>query len=88
MDSLGYGHSQAGRGSERSGQICEGGRPEGVSHRSPYDALNRLSTVTDPSTGKTSYTYDAVGNLQSVTYPNGVAHSYQAARRPDRLRRI
>jgi RHS repeat-associated protein len=37
--------------------------------------LNRLSTVTDPA-GATTYGYDAVGNLQSFTYPNGVAHTY------------
>ena len=41
-----------------------------------YDALNRLSTVSESSTGTTTYTYDVVGNLQSVTYPNGVAHTY------------
>jgi YD repeat-containing protein len=40
-----------------------------------YDALDRLSTVTDAN-GATSYTYDPVGNLGTVTYPNGVAHSY------------
>src|SRR6516165_2875777 len=40
-----------------------------------YDALNRLSSVTDPS-GVTTYSYDAVGNLSGYTYPNGVATSY------------
>jgi len=40
-----------------------------------YDTLNRLGTVTDVN-GSTVYGYDNVGNLQSVTYPNSVAHSY------------
>ncbi len=40
-----------------------------------YDALNRLSTVTDAA-GQTTYTYDNVGNLQSYAYPNGVSTNY------------
>src|SRR5256885_1148597 len=34
-----------------------------------------MSTVTDAS-GATTYAYDAVGNLQNFTYPNGVTHAY------------
>jgi RHS repeat-associated protein len=53
-----------------------------------YDELNRLSMVTDlgsatpsitnsrPGTGSTSYSYDAVGNLGSSSYPSGVTHAY------------
>jgi RHS repeat-associated protein/uncharacterized repeat protein (TIGR01451 family) len=51
-----------------------------------YDKLNRLSTVATsyhsllsgtPANGSTTtYAYDNVGNLQSVTYPNGVVHNY------------
>lgn len=41
-----------------------------------YDSLNRLASVSEPSTGVTQYAYDGVGNLASVTYPNGVVHSY------------
>jgi RHS repeat-associated protein len=43
-----------------------------------YDALNRLSTVTDNrlENGVTTYAYDDVGNLASYTYPNTVTHSY------------
>ena len=37
--------------------------------------LNRLSTVTNTN-GTTNYTYDPVGNLATVTYPNGVVHTY------------
>jgi RHS repeat-associated protein len=34
-----------------------------------------LGTVTDAS-GATTYSYDAVGNLQNFSYPNGVTHAY------------
>jgi RHS repeat-associated protein/uncharacterized repeat protein (TIGR01451 family) len=43
-----------------------------------YDALNRVSSVTDNlllaqgSPAVSTFTYDAVGNLSSYTYPNGV----------------
>ncbi len=47
----------------------------GISDVYTYDVLNRLSTVTDAA-GATTYSYDAVGNLQSFAYPNGVAHTY------------
>ncbi len=47
----------------------------GASDTYTYDQLNRLSTVTD-SSGATTYAYDAVGNLQNFTYPNGVTHAY------------
>jgi RHS repeat-associated protein len=40
-----------------------------------YDADNRLASVTD-AVGSTNYSYDAVGNLSGVTYPNGVSTSY------------
>ena len=32
-----------------------------------YDALNRLATAQEATTGMTRHAYDAVGNLQSVT---------------------
>ena len=47
----------------------------GASDTYTYDQLNRLSTVTDAS-GATAYSYDAVGNLQNYTYPNGVTSAY------------
>ncbi|MFY0640991.1 MAG: type IV secretion protein Rhs [Bermanella sp.] len=40
-----------------------------------YDALNRLTTVTDNS-GTTTYTYDKVGNQKTVTYANGIVTEY------------
>ncbi len=41
-----------------------------------YDALNRLETVADATTGTTRYGYDRNSNLQSVLYPNSVNHAY------------
>jgi RHS repeat-associated protein len=41
-----------------------------------YDELNRLARVDDAHTGATTYSYDAVGNLQDYTYPNGLASGY------------
>jgi RHS repeat-associated protein len=44
-----------------------------------YDILNRLSEVKDnrlSGSQNTSYSYDAVGNLQSYSYPNTVTTSY------------
>src|SRR5205807_1377174 len=43
-----------------------------------YDALNRLSTVTDNrlASGNTTYTYDEAGNLAGYLYPNGVQSTY------------
>jgi len=40
-----------------------------------YDSLNRLATVTDAN-GLTSYGYDAVGNMNSVSHPNGTSQVY------------
>jgi len=43
---------------------------------STYDALNRLSSVTDPDGNTTSYAYDEIGNLISIDNPNGVLTSF------------
>jgi RHS repeat-associated protein len=51
----------------------------GVSVDYNYDELSRLSSVKDnrlSGSQTTSYNYDAVGNLQSYTYPNTVTTSY------------
>jgi YD repeat-containing protein len=45
-----------------------------------YHILNRLESVGDQAFSPPEthgYTYDDVGNLESVTYANGVMHSYQ-----------
>jgi YD repeat-containing protein len=51
----------------------------GVSVDYSYDELNRLQTVKDNrlvGNQNTTYNYDAVGNLQSYSYPNQVTTSY------------
>ena len=37
-----------------------------------YDAMNNLTSVTDPKGYKTTYTYDSKGNLTDVSAPEGV----------------
>ncbi len=55
--------------------INAAGISAGASMSYTYDADNRLASITD-AVGTTNYTYDAVGNLGSVAYPNGVSTSY------------
>jgi len=54
--------------------------PDGVDNSYGYDALNRLQSVNDNrqpfALSLTSYTYDDVGNLDTVDYGNGVRHAY------------
>jgi RHS repeat-associated protein len=45
--------------------------PHGVTSYA-FDALNRVSTVTDPGTGVYTYSYDLVGNQTALLLPNGV----------------
>jgi RHS repeat-associated protein len=50
----------------------------GTSVAYDYDPLNRLDGVNDAHIGCCAeYGYDAVGNLQSQSYPNGIASTYQ-----------
>ena len=41
-----------------------------------YDALNRLTSTTDPLSHVTGYGYDAVGNRTSQTKPDGTTITY------------
>ncbi|MBK1811937.1 DUF1906 domain-containing protein [Clostridium sp. YIM B02505] len=41
-----------------------------------FDALNRVVKYTDVNKNVIQYSYDAVGNLSSITYPNGSKVSY------------
>ncbi len=49
----------------------------GVGLEYEYDPLNRMNAVVDQHTGRTTYTFDPVGNLQGFTYPNGINHYHQ-----------
>jgi RHS repeat-associated protein len=53
-------------------------RPEGLDLAYEWDPLDRLAVVTQhqlaADANATMYEYDAVGNLESVIYPNGVSH--------------
>jgi hypothetical protein len=62
---------------------CPYSTAEGLDIRYAYDALNRMFRTTGASdytaigfNQDTNYTYDAVGNLDSVTYPSEVKHKY------------
>ncbi len=65
-----------------SGQLKDvvSSSPDGVNVGYRYDELNRLEYVDDASAGgptrTSSYTYNANGSLEAVTYANRVAHIY------------
>lgn len=48
-----------------------------------FDALNRITKLTDTSGNVIQYAYDAVSNLSALTYPDGkiVTYAYDAANR-------
>jgi RHS repeat-associated protein len=41
-----------------------------------YDALDRLTSITNPNNETTTFTYDAISRRTSITYDNGVVTSY------------
>jgi RHS repeat-associated protein len=51
--------------------------PGGVANVYQYDALNRLTNIMAGGAFAAGYTYDAVGNLQTIRYGNGVMNQYQ-----------
>jgi RHS repeat-associated protein len=53
-----------------------------------YDALNRLSSSTDPNGFSISYDYDEAGNLIRLTYPGGrtVSYTYDELNRLETVR--
>src|SRR5207247_8404514 len=51
--------------------VCSTIRP-----RTDYDALNRLSAITDPLSFATTYAYDPVGNVTAVTDANGKTNQF------------
>jgi RHS repeat-associated protein len=52
-----------------------------------YDAVGRVTKFTDSEGNVLRYTWDAVGNLVKLTYPDGktVAYAYDAANRMSRI---
>jgi len=62
-----------------NGQLVsiQSSNPNGVSLAYEWDALGRLSTVSDAQLGVVTYGYDAVGNVASYSCPNGVTNIYQ-----------
>jgi RHS repeat-associated protein len=49
----------------------------GVTNVYQYDALNRLTNVVGQASSLAQYSYDAVGNLQTIRYGNGVTSQNQ-----------
>ncbi len=58
--------------------------PNGADVGYEYDGLSRLVTANDARLGRTTFSYDAVGNLNGYVYPNGVLTTNQF----DRLHRV
>ncbi|HEY1172625.1 MAG TPA: putative Ig domain-containing protein, partial [Verrucomicrobiae bacterium] len=58
-------------------RTMQSARVNGVDVEYEYDLLNRMNAVVDQHTGRTTYTFDPVGNLQGFTYPNGINHYHQ-----------
>ncbi|WP_417532048.1 putative Ig domain-containing protein [Marinobacter lipolyticus] len=79
---LTYGYDAAGNRVQLD--VSAGGTTTSTSYS--FDALNRLEVVAD-SQGQTLYTYDAVGNRESVSYPSGnvTLYDYDALNRLTRL---
>ena len=79
---LTYGYDAAGNRTQLD--VSAGGSTTATSYS--FDALNRLEVVAD-SQGQTLYTYDAVGNRESVRYPSGnvTLYDYDALNRLTRL---
>lgn len=79
---LSYGYDAAGNRTQLD--VSAGGSTTSTSYS--FDALNRLEVVAD-SQGQTLYTYDAVGNRESVSYPSGnvTLYDYDALNRLTRL---
>ena len=79
---LSYGYDAAGNRTQLD--VSAGGSTTTTSYS--FDALNRLEVV-EGSQGQTLYTYDAVGNRESVSYPSGnvTLYDYDALNRLTRL---
>lgn len=57
-------------------QSIESSTANGARLTYSYDALNRLTNVVDRFANNTFYTFDGVGNLQTLRYQNNVTNTY------------
>lgn len=57
-------------------QSIESSIANGAKLNYSYDVLNRLTNVVDRFANNTFYTFDGVGNLQTVRYQNNVTNTY------------
>jgi RHS repeat-associated protein len=63
-------------GYDSQGNLTSSDAPLSRNTENQYDALNRLSQITDPNSGITILGYDANGNLASVKDPRSLTTSY------------
>jgi RHS repeat-associated protein len=63
-------------GYDSNGNLTSSNAPLSRSSASLYDALNRLSQITDPATGVTQLAYDADDHVASVTDPTSLTTTY------------
>ncbi len=61
---------------DNNGNLLSSAAPLSRNTADQYDALNRLTQITDPNSGATQLTYDANNNLTSVTDPRTLTTSY------------
>lgn len=63
-------------GYDDDGNLTSSDAPLSRNTDESYDALNRVSSITDPASGLTSFGYDAQDDLTSVKDPRGLTTSY------------
>jgi RHS repeat-associated protein len=63
-------------GYDSNGNLTSSNAPLSRNTAGQYDALNRLSQITDPASGVTTLAYDTDNHLASVTDPTSLATTY------------
>ena len=63
-------------GDHRTGYELKVGAAKQIDNSYAYDAMGRLSSVTDIDDNTTRYTYNANGARSSIIYPNGIIGTY------------
>jgi RHS repeat-associated protein len=61
---------------DNNGNVLSSAAPLSRNTADQYDALNRLTKITDPNSGVTQFTYDANDNLATVIDPRNLTTSY------------